>query len=176
MVCEFSIQNFCLTAICHWIVNIGLRLLIFKQFLPAGPEWYLGPRQPGCLLQNMWFSERGRFWCSTLWPASCSDLEPAVSHSSGQTSYNGVKGEKLQHFLIIWIWPSSSFDEHLNAWFLRKGLHWKKSKPAQRNWICCGGISLLLITGSKENEPWALRTLILKIPSSWSSGSSMATN
>ena len=51
----------------------------------------------------------------------------------------------------------SSFDEHLNAWFLRKGLHWKKSKPAQRNWICCGGISLLLITGWKENEPWALR-------------------
>ena len=153
MVCEFSIQNFCSTAICHWIVNIGLRLLIFQTIF-AGWTWMIFGTTATWLFVAKHLILRSR----TVLMLHALTGVLLTSWTSSFTLFRanflqGGKCEKVQHFLIIWIWPSSSFDEHLNAWFLRKGLHWKKSKPAQRNWICCGGISLLLITGWKENEP-----------------------
>ena len=157
MVCEFSIQNFCSTAICHWIVNIGLRLLIFQTIF-AGWTWMIF----GTTATWLFVAKHLIFRLRTVLMLHAMAGVLLTSWTSSFTLFRANFLQRSKRWKIAALFNHlnltvSSFDEHLNAWFLRKGLHWKKSKPAQRNWICCGGISLLLITGWKENEPWALR-------------------
>ena len=50
---------------------------------------------------------------------------------------NCLQGCKCNLFLLV------LRRRHLKAWFLRKGRHWKRRRPAQKIWICIGGTSLL---------------------------------